>query len=308
MADGNDVDKYATIHLYSAIEVLIKARLMREHWTLACKKVDGVKPADFHNGLVETIGPIPGLERLQDVAGLSIEKKHIDDVKAIGRLRNRAIHFALIGEQPLAIKAVLGRGLDFLLWFLGAHFRPGAEPSEVAIIDNAIEEIAGELGSIKALVKQRLRSLASELTKAEAVVACPRCQQPGMALGADGQPAKCMFCLWSPSGEEAAQEYVSVVLGLSSYVVVKDGGEWPVYLCLECGAEALVFGVQAVTVTAAGTANVAAEPSWACFECARLAGAGDLEWCTRCGAVMTAEVDGLSVCSDCIEEIVGRAD
>jgi len=308
MADGNDVDKYATIHLFSAIEVLIKARLMREHWMLACKKVDGVKQADFHTGLVETVGPIQGLERLQDVVGLSIEKKHIADVKAVGRLRNRAIHFALVGEQPLAIKAILGRGLDFLLWFLGAHFKPGAEPDEAMIIDGAIEEIAGELGSIKALVKERMKSLTPELTKAEAVVVCPRCQQPGMALGADVPSAACLFCFWNPDGEEAAQEYVSVVLGLSSYVVIKDGGEWPVYSCMECGAEALVDGIHAVTLSGAGSATIAAEPSWACFECAYVGSADQFSWCTHCGGVMGNDPDGMSVCADCFENIVGGSD
>lgn len=308
MADGNDVDKYATIHLFSAIQVLIKARLMREHWMLACKKVDGVKQADFHTGLIETVGPAQELERLLDVVGLVTEKNHISDVKAVGRLRNRAIHFALLGEQPLAFKATLGRGLDFLLWFLGAHIKPGAEPDEALIIDAAIESIAGELGSIQAPVQQRMRSLAPLLLQAQAVVTCPRCQQPGMVLDVDATPARCLFCLWNPDGEEVAQEYVSVVLGRSSYVVTKDGGEWPVYCCTECGTEALVDGIHTVAPSGIGTPSADPGPSWACFECAYLASAGHFAWCTHCGSVMGNDPEGMLVCGDCFENIVGGPD
>lgn len=130
----------------------------------------------------------------------------------------------------------------------------------------------------------------------------PRCQQPGMALGADSPSAECLFCLWNPNGEEAAQEYVSVVLGLSSYVVIKDGGEWPVYSCMECGAEALVDGIHVVTLSGSGSATIATEPSWACFECAYVASADHFSWCTHCGGVMGNDPDVMSVCADLLRE------
>ena len=84
-----DDTKYATIHLFGAIEVLIKARLIREHWTLACSKADGATLSALEAGDVITVDAIPGLKRLQSNVGLAISKTHIDNVDAV---RNRYFH------------------------------------------------------------------------------------------------------------------------------------------------------------------------------------------------------------------------
>ncbi len=109
--------KYATIHLFSAIEVLIKARLIHEHWTLACAQADGATLAGLEAGDVVTVDAMKGLRRLQSNLGLTISKAQMANVDAVRRLRNRVAHFAVVNEDEVATRTEMARGLDFVVWF-----------------------------------------------------------------------------------------------------------------------------------------------------------------------------------------------
>jgi hypothetical protein len=286
--------KYAAMHLFASIEVLVKARLGREHWSLVISKVESASIQSYQAGNFQSVGAVAGLERLQKIAGVEVSEARIRDVKAVEQLRNRVAHFALAGEAPQAVASQLGRGLDFLLWFLETQLRPGAPAGEAAAIDDILESIGQQLGEIKALVKERMKSIAADLQEAGAVVVCPRCEQAALALF-DGVAAKCLFCLWAPTGEVSAGEYVGEILGMSHYVVVKDGGTWPIHPCVNCGVEALVEGIESV-----GHGPL----TWGCFSCGFVGASTEVDHCARCGQVIIAEIDGLSVCADCFSYVV----
>ncbi|MGH3274609.1 MAG: hypothetical protein ACRDNZ_09885, partial [Streptosporangiaceae bacterium] len=101
------------------------------------------------------------------------------------------------------------------------------------------------------------------------------------------------YCLHHPLGEVAADEYVSSVLRVSSYVVGTDGGIWPVHDCVECGANAFVDGVLPVD----GTGDD--DSVYACFACGYSCTASDVDQCHRCGVLTSRPDDGLAVCANC---------
>lgn len=51
---------------------------------------------------------------------------------------------------------------------------------------------------------------------------------------------KCIFCEYEATGETAAHDYISNVLGINKYEAVTRGGEFPQYECPECASETLV--------------------------------------------------------------------
>ncbi len=287
--------KYAALHLSASIEVLLKARLVQEHWTLAVADIDRTTLGSFRAGEFRSVTASQGLARLRDVAQVRVSEEQLKRVKAVERLRNRVAHFTLGDERPEAIAATLGRGLDFLLWFLGAQLRPATVGQQAALIDEVMESISSELGQIKTLVAARLDGLRDELAKCDCALVCPRCEQPALVLPADAA-AHCLFCLWAPDGETAASEYVHTVLGLSQYVVVKDGCVWPIYSCFQCWAESLVDGVVVLNHP---------DRVWACFSCGFAGAESYVGSCSRCGTVTDRLLDGPEVCSDCAEYILG---
>jgi hypothetical protein len=303
MADEPADNKYAAIHLFGAIEVLIKARLIREHWTLACVKADGATLVGLRNGDLPTVDGMQGLRRLEANAGLAISKQQTMNVDAVRRLRNRVAHFALVGIDPTAVKVELARGLDFVVWFLEKHILPGAPAAEADLIEEALTEISVVLGEIKAFVAERLATLKPELDAAEMLLQCPQCAQATLTM-TDERP-RCIFCWWCPDDpESAADEYVNGSLGLSSYVIGKDGGEWPIWECPECAMTAMVQGVEVLKDSGTLTTDPHdsyVPPNFLCFNCGFHCSYMDLDKCSYCGT-WTTSFDG--ACPDCLSAMI----
>lgn len=295
--------KHAAIHLFGAIEVLIKARLIREHWTLACAKVDGATLAGFKNGDLPTVDGMQGLKRLENAAGLSISNQQTQNVDAVRRLRNRVAHFAVVGINPAAINVELARGLDFIVWFLEKHILPGAPQHEVDLVEASLAAVSTVLSEIKEFVAARLATLRSQLDAAEILLQCPQCAQPTLTV--ENAP-RCLFCWWASSdAEDGAEEYVTAVLGLSSYRVVSQGGDWPVAECPECYVNSLVEGAQVVAGSAAkiGARDSVSDMDLVCFNCGLHCSHSLLDRCSQCGA-WTSTAGG--ICPDCISALISR--
>jgi hypothetical protein len=291
VASGNDDRlKYAVLHLFAGIETLVKSRLAREHWALISEKVERAKRAEYSAGEMRSVGAKQALERLQNIVGLAIDPGEIAAVEAVEKLRNRTAHFALVGETPDGIRAAIGRGLHFSLTFLGDHVAPDAPGRERTAIQEFIEEVAPALGEIDELVRTRMGELQERLARDSPAVVCARCLQTAMLLP-EGSSARCLFCLYAPDGEAAATEYVSDVLGESQYRIIKHGGEWPVYHCLQCSEEALVEGIQAPRQR---------DAYWGCFACGFSGMSAMLDRCSSCGGLIETADDGFSMCTDCV--------
>jgi hypothetical protein len=299
--------KFAAVDLGVAVELLLKARLVREHWALVCKDAHKAKPAEFASGTLVTVGPDELLTRLAQIGGVSVSKERRAELDQLIKLRNRAIHFTFGDEDPVGLKVVLAKGLDFLLWLLENAVRDGGTEEESGLVEETIDELTTQLGLITALVTERMSTIADALASQSVVVLCPRCRMPAMCLG-DGEPGRCAFCLWSPDGEEAAAEYAEAILGTTEYDAITEGGSWPVHHCLNCGERALVQGIE---VRGGAEAELPrrhdphtpiAPLSFGCFACGITYSELDVDFCARCGAL----TDGGPVCSVCYADWMGR--
>jgi hypothetical protein len=293
LAAGNDHDlRHAALHLSTAIETILKARLAREHWTLVVSDVDNARRASYETGDFQSVTIDQALKRLREVVGSSFSEEEVARIKSAAKLRNRVAHFALHDDNPRATEATVARGLDVLLHFISRELRPGAGAKEAEAVDATLEHIREQIGKINALVRERMNTLREALNSAPPpVLACPGCAQGTYVLG-HGEAGRCLYCLYQREGDVSAADYATTVLGESQYEVVKHGEAWSVYSCIECGSEAFVAGV--VPVSHGGD-----EIIWACFACGYSCTASDVEDCARCGEITHAETDGLAVCSNC---------
>lgn len=88
--------------------------------------------------------------------------------------------------------------------------------------------------------------------------------------------------------EGRAKEYVQSELGINEYACVKDGGEFPVYDCIECGANQFVYDQVAET--------------YHCFKCGQEYSEAEIDFCSRCGRIMIRNEN--IVCHNCLEDIM----
>lgn len=87
--------KYAVIHFATAIELILKARLMREHWSLliAKEKLDSVSRSEFQRGEAKTVAVEQLFSRLENIAAAPIPAGAVKAFKDIAAHRNRMVHF-----------------------------------------------------------------------------------------------------------------------------------------------------------------------------------------------------------------------
>lgn len=91
------------------------------------------------------------------------------------------------------------------------------------------------------------------------------------------------YLFWRYENDAAA--YVENELGINAYKCVKDGGEFPVYDCPDCGEEQLAYDLE----------NEKAH----CFSCGTDFDSGELSFCDSCGSIMRC--NEINMCDNCVE-------
>ena len=92
--------KFSTIHFAIAVELFLKARLMREHWSLIVDDADRTSKAQFLEGKSRTVTSSAALSRLRNIVGVAI---HMDAERVFSTIfahRNKMIHFVHEDERP----------------------------------------------------------------------------------------------------------------------------------------------------------------------------------------------------------------
>lgn len=85
--------KYSVIHFCAAVEMLLKARLMKEHWSLIVSKPDQANLAKFMAGDFISVTLEDARARIRDVAGEDIGDDAYNSFRALANHRNKMVHF-----------------------------------------------------------------------------------------------------------------------------------------------------------------------------------------------------------------------
>lgn len=85
--------------------------------------------------------------------------------------------------------------------------------------------------------------------------------------------------------QDKADEFVERELGISGYECIKDGGEFPVYGCPDCGEKQLAYDSDSEKAH--------------CFSCSTDFDSGELSFCDSCGSIMRC--NEINMCDNCVE-------
>lgn len=261
--------KYAVLHLFAGVELLLKARLLEEHWSLLFADADKASQQRLDSGDFKSVDFETAVSRLNNVADVEIDREAIARLNALRGLRNRIQHFGASINKP-QVQSQIGYVANFVIEFVKEHLSELEESH-----GTQLRGIRDAFGTSQSFIDERLKSLAAVLKEFKHLEECPRCLQDAVPIGVD-DPPKCRFCDQEIDPSEIA-------------AMRTESGE--VDECPHCGASACALVI------------CGDECRYQCYACGDSIDADGYSHCPVCQKLIGAE-DG--ICSECLSDKVRR--
>jgi hypothetical protein len=277
--------KYAILHLASGIELVFKHRLLKEHWTYIFADMNKSNKHAFEIGDFKSVDSTNNIERLKNLCNVTFTKGEEETLETLRKKRNKIEHFK-IEDSLQSVEAIMTKSLSLILNFIAIHTDIGLLSSDERELLEQIKKETLELEEVIAAREEVIRQSAEKDGVLEKLIKCPECLEDYFLIG--DCENECLFCYYTDTPQNAADEYISNVLRISHYECVKDGGEYPLYECSECDENSMVYDQESQI--------------FICFNCGSTIDSSDVDWCSDCGRPFCSlEEDVTSLCNDCID-------
>ena len=259
--------KDAVLNVANGIELLVKSRLAREHWSLIFADANKANPQKLKEGEFNSVGSDLALVRLEQIVGVPINKRDKSRLDDLRKLRNRLTHFTANIEMEQA-KSLLAASMNFCVEF--------CEQQQMVTPDSEgkLGEIHTNLADLKEFVDTRMASISKALKYYSTVLKCPECWQD--ALGVDYDDINCRFCRYKPDARDLAYRL----------------SEGRIEDCPECGEEQTFIFIY----------DKDGEGEWACCFCGV---SGSYDNCAKCDQMTySSNPDDIVFCEVCTEHFM----
>lgn len=237
--------KYSLLHLSSGIELVLKHRLLREHWTYVFEDMNKAKKDKLDSGDFTSARNDVIIQRLRTLCDVEFPKDEEIIIKTLRAKRNSAEHFSLCDDIP-TLKTLIHSSITLLINKILEYYNPGTFTDEehdlFLNIQSSLHKFEQHYDDALAMAKKELEPSGME---GEALT-CPQCFEDFLLIDEssyDGYGgAKCTSCSYEALGEKAARDYISNVMGVTEHdVATIYGGELPLFDCPNCNDWSLVF-------------------------------------------------------------------
>ena len=99
--------KYSVINFCSGLEIILKARLLKEHWSLIVKKPENAIFEKFKEGNFISTNIEETLQRLENIAGIAFSKNELNCFNSVREHRNKFVHFYHYSDSKAEKKKLL---------------------------------------------------------------------------------------------------------------------------------------------------------------------------------------------------------
>lgn len=225
--------KYSLLHLASSLELLLKARLYREDWTLIFRDPDKATEDALNTGEFKSVDFETAIDLVEDITLKEIDSNVKKNLRNIRTLRNKVQHFSLAIEKEQMI-SLLAKGHNFVVDFCKSELQ-----GEIREHAGSFAAIIEHLGEFDEFVSERLKSIKADLEESNALWDCPRCSQYSLKIG--DPPPTCAFCGFIIPSEELADSITEGGRGICPHcdhdacaVIVYNNDEAG-WFCAACG-------------------------------------------------------------------------
>lgn len=219
--------QFSIIHLASAVELMLKARLIDEHWSLVVENSKDLIKTKFESGDFKSINIDEAIERIDNICKFKVDEKNKKIISRLKKARNKIIHIGSSVNQDQA-KAILVDTYSFIYDFLvdSNLYSQGSD------LEYKFSEIRDKINKLEKFVTTRLNRIGHELKKHKNTLRCPDCWQQAIVFPDTNRD--CLFCRKKYELNEFLELYCEAFLSFDE--LVDDISE-----CPECGENSVVF-------------------------------------------------------------------
>jgi len=181
--------KYALLNLASALELLMKAVLEQEHWSLLFIDTNKANKEDLHSGNLKSINFETCIQRLQNVAGVALSVNDLKYIEKIRQIRNRITHFS-VDLHVEEVQSIIAK-------CIGIFTKLNREIDTDESVEDRIHYINSELADFERYVKLHLAEIEKDISKLDRpsiFLSCPLCLQETIVINAKYDELLCKFC------------------------------------------------------------------------------------------------------------------
>ena len=177
--------KEAVLHLANGIELLVKARLALEHWSLIFANIDRASTDKVQGANFTSVGFETAIRRLEGIVRVPISESDISHINNLREERHRLTHFTGM-INPLQTKLWVAKTMAFCLEFCEQ------QNMKTADIQRIFGEVSMNLTKLQVFVDERTKSISAEWKDA-LIWECPECEQESLVIDGGGE-VECKFC------------------------------------------------------------------------------------------------------------------
>lgn len=217
VSELSDSPKYSVINFYTAVELLLKAKLLLEHWSLIVVKTNEATITRFNEGDFASVGLHESLTRLKNISDETLTSEAIKSFDALRKHRNKLVHFSTpeyfspSDEHTITeILAKMCRVWFYLHEILTEYWSEDFSEylSDIDDFDRSMRKNTEYLKTKYDLLKQKINT---DLAKGSEYIECSFCHF--VAVKADSTPQTCLVCGGLNTLKNTEIVYIGVVLG-----------------------------------------------------------------------------------------------
>ncbi|MFC1890085.1 hypothetical protein ACFL4G_10045 [Thermodesulfobacteriota bacterium] len=192
--------KYSVIHFHAAVELILKARLLWEHWTLIIAHPEKASLKKFRSGNFRSVSIKGAKTRLESIIQDGLNQAEYDCFHRLSDHRNRVVHFYHAGNAGNKTELEKIVAEQCLAWYYMSHlFERWSD--QFRNFQKDINKIDKEMRSHRKYLKAKFGALTKEIKKLKdrgiKFSICPSCGFKSFGEDQDDEPIldyKCLVC------------------------------------------------------------------------------------------------------------------
>lgn len=145
----------AILDLFTGTELILKAVLVRKHWSFIFEELTHANLDDLASGDFKSVGFSAAIIRLENLCDITFPDHQKELIERLRKRRNRLVHSGSVDEK-LPVRSDSTKVLGIVLSFVRQNFK---EDREVALLRSSLADYMQKCVRIPQYAKTRLRIL-----------------------------------------------------------------------------------------------------------------------------------------------------